>query len=143
MKTLRRLLFVSVLASLALLRSEALAQGPPTKLYTRDQHFILPLMLDDKERASLQDVQLFVKNGPADVWLCKETVPATQTGFDFHVPQDGEYWFAIASIDKTGKLNPADPSHMAPGLIVVVDSTPPEVLLQTLPPSARGVLIEC
>ncbi|HEV3446665.1 MAG TPA: hypothetical protein VG099_18630 [Gemmataceae bacterium] len=147
MKTLRRLLFVAVLAGLALLRSEARAEPPsgatPTKLYTRDLHFILPLVLDEKERATLQDVQLYVKAGPSDVWMCKDTVSAMRTGFDFHVPKDGEYWFTLASIDKNGIRSPADTSLMSPGLIVVVDSTPPEVSLQTLPPSARGVLIEC
>src|SRR2546429_9864597 len=93
MKTFRRLLFLAGLVSLVLPRSEAQAQAPaeapPDKLYTRDHHFILPLLLDDKERAVLQDVQLYVKNGANGVWLCKDTVPATKTGFDFRVPQDG------------------------------------------------------
>jgi hypothetical protein len=147
MNTFGRFLYGSLLVSLSLLQSEVRAQAPagqmPGKIYTREQHFVLPLLLDEKDRANLQDVQLYVKTGPNDFWICKDTVPAMQTGFDYRVPQDGEYWFTIASIDKTGKITPADTKTMSPGLIVVVDSTPPELTLQTLPPSTKGVLIAC
>ena len=91
MKTFRRLLVVSVLTGLVLLRGEAWAQSGslPAKQYINNVHFILPLQLDSKERTSLQDVQLFVKNGANGVWLCKDTVPATKTSFDCRMPGEG------------------------------------------------------
>src|ERR1700730_945485 len=105
MRTFRRLLILSVLTGWALLRSEALAQTPaaatPAKLYINTAHFLVPLQLDDKDRATMRDIQLFVKNGANGAWLCKETVPSSQTSFDCRMPGEGEYWLAVAGIDKT------------------------------------------
>src|SRR5689334_10815224 len=117
MKTYRRPWLWSLLAALALLGGETRAQapaGPPgNKQYTHERHFILPIELDDATRAAINEVQLYVKTSPGDAWVCRQTVLATQKAFDFQAPRDGEYWFATATVDKAGKLNPADTSRMA------------------------------
>src|SRR5262249_40944514 len=141
-----RLLFGSLLASLALLCGQAQAQGPaespPNKQYTQQRHFILPIELDEADRARINEVQLYVKTNPGEPWVCKQTVLATQSGFDLHAPQDGEYWFATATIDKAGKLNPVDTSRMPAVMTVAVDSTPPDLTMRALPPSGKGMLVE-
>ena len=144
MKIYRRLLFGSLLASLAILRGGVHAQGPgavPGKLYTQQKHFILPIELDERDRATISEVLLYVKSAPSEPWICRQSVLSTQKGFDFQAAEDGEYWFATATIDRTGKLSPADTSHLTPVMTVVVDTVPPDVTMQTLPPSPKGVLV--
>src|SRR5438552_9690533 len=85
MKIYRRLLFGSLLASLAILRGGVHAQGPgavPGKLYTQQKHFILPIELDERDRATISEVLLYVKSAPSEPWICRQSVLSTQKGFD-------------------------------------------------------------
>jgi hypothetical protein len=123
--------------------SDASRAVPPaptaTRIYTRDRFFRLPVALDDQDRAALTEVRLYVKEGPGDAWKLKESAPPTKNAFDFRVMQDGEYWFTIATIDRGGKMAPADLKDLIPGLIVLVDTQPPEITLRVLP----GDLVKC
>ena len=132
-----------------ILTAHASAQSPappaatPSKIFTRNKSFCLPIALDANERAKVQNVQLYVRNGPNDPWMLKYTVPPTRTEFDYSVPQDGEYGFTIVTLKQNDKLSRADLARMVPGLIVVVDSQPPDIALRTLPPTAQGLAVEC
>jgi hypothetical protein len=119
------------------------AEGPANKIYTHNKSFCLPIALDVRQRSMLQEVQLYVKNGPNEPWICKETAPPTRNEFNYSVSHDGEYWFTIAMVKKNSKLTPAEINRMTPGLVVVVDTQPPDISARMLPPSPRGVLIEC
>jgi len=122
-------LAVLVLSGVALLGASAHAQpapGSPGKIYTRRTAFRLPVKIDDKDRAALDKVQLYVKNGPSEPWVCKVTAPPTQPDFTYHVDHDGEYWFSVVTLDKNGKATPADVSREPPGLVVVVDTQAPD-----------------
>src|SRR5437762_12731176 len=84
----------------------------PGKIFTRNKTFCLPIALDPKERAKVQSVQLYVRNGPNEPWMLKDTVPPTRTEFDYSVLQDGEYGFTIVTLKKNDKLSPADLARM-------------------------------
>ncbi len=73
----------------------------------------------------------------------KEKVPATQTFFTYRAPQDGEYWFNVVTVDRGGRSIPADVSKEAPGLIVVIDSTPPQVEVQFVGTTPEGQQVRC
>jgi len=129
--------------------SSAWGQTPPPplaapgKIFTRNKSFCLPIALDAKERAKIQSVQLYVRSGPNGTWALKDTAPPSRTEFDYSVTQDGEYGFTIVTLKKNDQLTPADLNRMVPGLIVVVDSQPPEVSVRALPSTAQGASIEC
>ncbi|HEV3263808.1 MAG TPA: hypothetical protein VG013_43635 [Gemmataceae bacterium] len=126
---------VLVLSGVALLGPSARAQtssGPPSKIYTRHTAFKLPIKIDDKDRAGLESVKLYVKNGPSDAWVCKVTAPPSQPNFTYQVEHDGEYWFSVVTVDKNGKSTPADVRQEQPGLVVVVDTQPPEFDLRPI-----------
>src|SRR5438270_12986841 len=111
MKTLRRVGALALLAGLALGGLTARAQAPagmaPGKMYTNKQQFRLPFNLDDGERQRLREIQLFVRyNG--DAWTCKETADPSKKAFTFRAAQDGEYWFSIVTVDRSGRPTPAD-----------------------------------
>jgi hypothetical protein len=138
---------VLTLALLGMIGSSAHAQAPaeplPSKIITRNKCFCLPIALEPRQRQLLQEVQLYVKGGAAEAWSLKESVPPTRDEFNYCVPTDGEYWFTIATVKKNSKLTPADVRRLTPGLIVIVDTQPPELAVHLLPPSPRGVFVEC
>src|SRR5262249_42964485 len=101
------------------------------KIYTNKSIFHLPVKIDERVRDSLREVCLFVKanGGP---WVRKEAAPPTQSHFTYQVGPDGEYWFSVVTVDKTGTATPSDVSKEPPGLMVVVDTQPPTLDVQPL-----------
>lgn len=104
------------------------------KVYTRRTLFELPVNIEAKMRANLKEVALFVKVLPGQ-WVQQEVAPPTITKFTYQAPQDGEYWFLVAIVDRNGRRTPADLNQEPPQLMVVVDTRPPQVdiLPQALP----------
>ena len=142
--TTRYFLIGSALALGCILAGElAYGQAPaaPRKIYTNKPAFKLPLRVDDKDRERLQEVQLYVREGSGGTWEKKDSVAPTQKEFVFRPAQDGEYWFTVVTVDKSGKQNPPDLSQETPGLIVVVDRQPPDLeVLPVTPPSSQPLL---
>jgi len=126
-----------VLASLGgLARAQAPSGGPASnsssnKIFTSKTVFHLPIKIDERLRADLREVYLYVKDG-SGAWLRKEAVAPTQTHFTFRVPHDGEYWFSVVTMDKFGHMMPPDVAKEPPGLMVVVDTRPAETTAGTL-----------
>jgi hypothetical protein len=108
----------------------------PAKTYWNKHVFQLPVIIEDPMRASLSQVQLYFKDHPARPWMLREKASPAQRQFAFKAAQDGEYWFAVVTIDKTGRSNPPDISREGPGVVVVLDTKPPHV--EILPHSAVG-----
>jgi hypothetical protein len=119
------------------------AQTPAIpKKFHNDLRFNLPFQLGDADRAALREVHLYVKHG-AENWVCVEKALPTKKAFSFKAPQDGEYWFSIATVDQTGKATPADVSREPPCLIVVVDTQSPKIELSLLPGAGSGAVVRC
>lgn len=144
MKTTYRLLAVllaGVVATSA--RAQAPAAAMPSKIYTKRMAFKLPFRIDDKERAELREVKLYVKNGPSEPWMCKETAQPTQTDFTYHVSSDGEYWFSVVTVDRMGRTTPADVSREPPGLVVVVDTRVPDFEIKPMTLANGETVLAC
>ena len=103
----------------------------------------LPIQIDDRVRPQIQEVQLYVKDGPQAPWILKDKVPGTQPSFTFRTTKEGEYWFSVVTVDRNGRSLPADVSKEPPGLIVVIDSTPPQAEVQVMPSTPEGQPIRC
>lgn len=114
---------------------------PPKSFMTKNT-FYLPVKVDDRVRANLKEVRLYLKDDPTKPWLLQDKVAPTQTYFTFRAPRDGEYWFTVVTIDKMGKATPSDLRNEVPALIVVLDSQPPQVDVQLLPASAEGTMLQ-
>jgi hypothetical protein len=145
MAVLGALAIAGTMASGVALAPRALAQGPaqPRKIYTNRTAFKLPLQVDDQERTRLREVQLYVKNGPSGTWNLKESVPPTQKEFILRGLQDGEYWFTLVTVDKSGQLTPVDLTQEPPALIVIIDKQPPEVDVHPLAGGPGQTLLQC
>jgi hypothetical protein len=137
MRTLRTTLFV---AALAVPATAARAQAPapnqalPKKSYTKSGMFDLPVQMTDALRASLHEVRLYVRTANTP-WQMREAGPPSVTRFTFRANEDGEYWFALATVDRAGRQTPDDVNHEPPSLRVVVDRQAPQLQVQ---PAAGG-----
>ena len=69
------------------------------------------------------EAQLHVSTDRGGHWRLYTRVPATERRFTFRADGDGEYWFAICTADRTGRMRPA--TIESPGLRVLVDTKPP------------------
>ena len=127
-----RCLRVSVLLAGLGLGGTAMAQAPaagqlPKMTYTKNTIFHLPVQMDERTRANVREICLYVKSGSGD-WVRQETGLPSMTQFNYKVPRDGEYWFSLVTIDKAGRMTPADVSQEPPGLRVMVDTQPPSLM---------------
>jgi hypothetical protein len=123
------------------------AQGTPQdKIYSRQKAFRIPFQIPDpSEQKNLSEVQLYVaRNGGK--WEkytgAPPDVPPEKRNFTFRTDQDGEFWFAVRTMDKKGGLNPADDGDLQVGLRVVVDSEVPKIELRPAARSGREVGVE-
>jgi hypothetical protein len=113
------------------------AQGPknepPRTVYINRTAFKIPLKkIEERDRARLQEVRLYVRQGAGGKWNMAAHAPPTQTEFIYQAPGDGEYWFAVAAVDLSGRMNPSDLSHEAPGIVVIIDQQAPEVTVEPI-----------
>jgi hypothetical protein len=101
--------------------------------------------IDERDRAELRELKFCVKlvqSGAKGDWVCKETAPPSQSKFTFRAPQDGEYWFAFATVDRAGTVAPSELDKQPPGLIVVVDTKSPDIEIGPVH-LKNGTFIQC
>ncbi|MBI3463601.1 MAG: hypothetical protein HY000_11160, partial [Planctomycetes bacterium] len=116
------------------------------KIYCRQKAFKIPFQIrDPAEQKQLQEVQLYVaRNGGR--WekytAAPPDVPPEKRSFTFRADQDGEFWFAIRTLDKHGAYNPEDEAQLQADLRVVVDSEIPRIELRPIPGNGREVGVE-
>jgi hypothetical protein len=145
----RRVLGSLLLLGLTLATPAAgMAQVPgapklPDKTYMSKAVFDLPVIIEDRVRTGLREVQLYVKDGPTGSWVLKEKAYPGVTRFSCRLEKDGEYWFSVVIVDQTGRSIPVDVNREPPGVIVVLDTQGPRVELRALPASAEGICILC
>src|SRR5262245_23535298 len=132
-----------VLAISGIVRAQATSQD---KIYSRQKAFRIPFQIPDpSEQKQLQEVQLYVaRNGGK--WekytSAPPDVPPERRSFTFRTDQDGEFWFAVRTMDKKGTLTPADDADMQVGLRVIVDSEVPKIELRPVTRSGREIGVE-
>lgn len=122
---------------------DASTGAAPAKTYLNKSMIQLPIVIEERHRAQLKNVQLHVKEGPTQPWKLHATVPPSQASFSYKAPAEGEYWFNIVSEDNAGRLTPPDVSREAPALIVVLDTAAPQVDVRVLHSAPEGLHVRC
>ncbi len=121
------------------------AQAPSSaarRIYTKNLVFDLPVQMDEPTRATLSAVRLYVKT-PTGAWTMHEEAPASVTRFTYRVPQDGEYWFNLQTVERNGRASPADVAQAPVAQRVVVDTQAP-VIQGTVSATPEGdFLLHC
>jgi hypothetical protein len=129
-RPLRRVALASatgLVLSAPLLADDAPAGKP---LFTQKARFRIPFQFDAAEmrRLGAVEIQLFVSTDGGANWNREQSVDPTAGKFSFEAPANGEYWFAVRTIDRAGKIFPEGPPEV--GLRVVVDSQMPQLDLR-------------
>jgi len=135
----RAVLFLLV-AGLLPIGGEALCRAasiPTRPVYTNKPRFRIPFRYDavEMQRLGAGEVRLYVSANRGRSWRQTQSVAPSKARFDFAAPGDGQYWFAVRTVDARGQLHPGG-RVAQPGLMVVVDATQPrlQVRLRQLEP---------
>lgn len=120
---MRLMQFISVVVPALLLAPSGLSADTalPEPVKTSQREFSIPYDLDDWDVAGEKPVavQLHLSEDHGVNWRVYSKAPATAGSFNFRAPQLGEYWFAIRTVGRGGKLWPD--SELKPELRVVVE----------------------
>src|SRR5437016_3584102 len=81
----------------------ALAQTPGAtaapqapRNFSRSLTFDLPVQMDHADRLAISEFRLYVRT-PNSGWKLQESGPQHLTRFTCRVPEDGEYWYILAT----------------------------------------------
>lgn len=121
------------------------AQAPAKKTprtFSKSASIRLPIHMDDKTRANLSEIKLYVRT-PVSEWQLVQSAPATQTSFDYRAEKDGEYSFMFVTVDKSSRVSPPSLDSRPPHQIILVDTTPPELTVYPLPVANRDIFLKC
>jgi len=118
--------------------SLACAQEPAAEInYTRFRHFNIPIRGENLNR--YRQLQLYVSLDLGKTWQPYALAPPDQRSFQFIATRDGLYWFTVQAQDQQGQLFPPTLEGAQPSLKVIIDTQPPVIVLQPLPPRGNEV----
>jgi len=102
----------------------------PKSIATRQTLFSIPFQIErgNDPGHDAVEVQLFASSDQGGHWELHSRVPPSQGRFLFRAPGDGQYWFLIRTVDKTGRVRPQ--YNNRPGLVVLVDTQAPVLNLE-------------
>src|ERR1043165_32051 len=104
--------------------------------------FDLPVVIQDDARATLTEVRLYTRT-PTTTWKIYESAKPDVKRFNCKVPQDGEYWYSLVMVDRTGTMTPPDVSAIPPLQRVIVDTTQPTIEAQGSAATDGDVYLRC
>ncbi len=91
---------------------------------TRSRQFTIPFSIVTQDQV-IVEVLLHVSSDRGQNWEQYSRADLRQTDFRFAAPEDGEYWFAVQTLNRNGQKVPANVAM--PELIVVVDTEVPTI----------------
>ncbi len=102
-------------------------------IYHNSRAFRIPFNIEPEERARIKEVLLCVSEDQGQSWkpVVSRTTP-DKRALAFRAPQDGEYWFAVQTLDNEGRLYPPVTAAIEPKMRVVVDTDPPTIALEAI-----------
>ena len=101
-------------------------------IYHNSRAFRIPFKIDETDRTRIQEVRLYVSSDLGQSWALAGKVSAQEMAFTFRSERDAEYWFTVRTLDTRGRLFPPDDAPVEPNMRVVVDTTPPTLVLASL-----------
>ncbi len=116
--------------------------GADEPLVTNVGRFEIPFDVDAAPGESVEGYAvLFGSQDGGVTWEKLQTVPASQSGFQFAAPRDGRYAFAVRRMDAQGNLQEAI-NNATPELEIVVDTIAPELKLELFEAAPGQVMLK-
>jgi hypothetical protein len=116
------------------------ATAAPAPIFSRQTLFAIPFRIERPSQTANEpvEVQLYVSGDRGGHWDFYRKTNPERGQILFRAGIEGEYWFSIRTLDRSGKLRPEGP--FAPGLKVIVDTTPPKLRLDARRGSAGQII---
>jgi len=115
----------------------ALAQAAPPARAPRPQvvdhnrrAFRIPLNIPREDVPRYKQFQLWSSGDGGGRWDKGDSTTLERPFFAFSAPVDGEYWFAVRTVDTKGRLFPADEADIEPIMKVIIDTKRPTMILE-------------
>jgi hypothetical protein len=101
-------------------------------IYHNSRSFRIPFNINPAERRRIKEVLLCVSEDRGLTWkpVSSKTTPDRGV-LAYRAPSDGEYWFAVQTLDDEGRLYPPDTADIEPRMKVFVDTVRPTLTLQS------------
>lgn len=99
-------------------------------VFTNKPRFRIPYRYDANEMRQLgaQKIHLYLSRNQGQEWRLAQAVQPDAGRFEFQAPSEGEFWFAVRTLDGSNQLYPRG-NTLDAGLKVVVDTTSPQLQL--------------
>jgi hypothetical protein len=107
-------------------------------IFSKSRAFRIPFSAGSSE-PTLKQLQLFFSLDQGKTWQPAAVVAPREAAFRFAAERDGYYWFTVQTTDAQGRLFPPALEGAAPSLKVVVDTKPPDVSVNPLPPRGNEI----
>jgi hypothetical protein len=105
-------------------------------VFNKSRAFRIPFEIEPADRARLTEVQLYVSEDSGFSWRMASRTTPDNPFFTYRTTRDGEYWLAVRTRDREGKLYPGEDETVEPNMKVIVDTAPPSMVLE--PSGRRG-----
>ena len=112
-------------------RSASAQQGSKVlTVFHKTRNFRIPFNIVPADRQKLKEIQLWASDDSGFSWkLVSRTTPDRRV-FNFRAARDGEFWFAVRTLDKQGVLVPSEEMKVEPSMKVTVDTAKPTIVLE-------------
>ena len=101
-------------------------------IYYNNRSFRIPVTVQPEGREIVREVRLWVSDDYGYHWKEFGQTGPTHPEFPFRATRDAEYWFALQTVDRQGRIYPADDRQAEPTLKVIVDTIKPTVMVRPL-----------
>ena len=115
------------------------AQNSPTRaISTNIRSFTVPFKVDNSQKNYIE-VQLYMSSDYGKTWNFYDKQDVAGNGFRFSSQGDGEYWFALKTLDRDRQLVPSGKISQ-PELRIIVDTADPRIELDTNTDAAGRII---
>ena len=116
------------------------SSAPIREIATKLTGFSIPFKLEQTKESYIE-VQLYVSDDQGSHWNFYGRQDTDQGDFNFQSNGDGEYWFALKTLDRNRQLLPPG-NIVAPELKITVDTIQPKLEFQIRPDAAGRIIVD-
>jgi len=92
------------------LRRENRTSQPICEISAREIQ--IPVEVARERREEMKELRLYVSEDQGKNWRLSATISPDKSAFQFLAPHDGEYWLAVQTVGKDGKVQPRNTDIM-------------------------------
>ncbi len=93
--------------------------------------FRIPFNFDPEQKSEIKEIALYVSEDQGRTWNPVDRSAPDARAIAFRASHDGEFWFAVQTVSKDGRLYPPNTASIEPKMKVIVDTTIPKLKLES------------